>query len=132
MTQFTHPEIWKQHAVLLAIHARSSNAMISDCLGISLRTVQRIQKDLDEFNDDYKGAAAQKRWVSSMVIMKVQQLGNFTLILLIKIHKFVSEIQAMFNSKSIRSIIRDMGMFEFLIRQVVYEDIWYFSKMRKG
>ena len=34
--------------------------------------------------------------------------------------------------KSIRSIARDLGAFEFLISQVVYEDIRYFSKkMRK-
>ena len=90
LIQFTHPEIWKQYAVLLA------DIMISDCLSVSLRTVQRIQKDLDEFNDDYEGAAAQKRWVSSEVIMKVQQLENFTLIPLIRTHKFVGEIQAIY------------------------------------
>ena len=35
--------------------------------------------------------------------------------------------------KSIRSIANEMGLSAFLIRQVVHEDIWYFSnKMRKG
>ena len=36
-------------------------------------------------------------------------------------------------NKSIRSIIRDMGVFEFLMKLVVHEDIHYFScQMRKG
>ena len=36
-------------------------------------------------------------------------------------------------SKSIRSIVRDMGVSEFFISQVMHEDILYFSyKMRKG
>ena len=50
--------------------------------------------------------------------------------------EFVFEVQAInYNdfSKSIRSKASDMGVYEFLIKQVVHEDIWYFSyKMRKG
>ena len=65
-----------------------------------------------------------------MLIMKVQQLAR-----LIPISP-ISKIQAMIHNdprKSIRSIARDMRVPEFLIRQVVHEDIWYFLyKMRKG
>ena len=50
--------------------------------------------------------------------------------------EFVDEIQIMTDndsSKSIRFVSRDTGVSEFIIRQVVHEDIWYFSyKMRKG
>ena len=76
--------------------------------------------------------------MSSMVIINVRQLRSLTLIVLIKkeLLKFVAEIQAMIDndpSKPIRSIARNMEISEFLIRQVVHEDVWYFSyKMRKG
>ena len=50
--------------------------------------------------------------------------------------EFVTEIQAIIDNdlnKSTRSIAIDIGISEFLIRQVVYEGIRYFSfKMRKG
>ena len=50
--------------------------------------------------------------------------------------EFVVDIQAMIDndpSKSIRFIARDMGVSEFLIRQVVHVDIQYFSyKMING
>ena len=50
--------------------------------------------------------------------------------------EFVAEIQAMIDndpSKSIRSIARSMGVSEFILRQVVHEDIWHFlDKMRKN
>ena len=42
--------------------------------------------------------------------------------------EFLPEIQAMIKnnpSKSIGSIVRNMGMSEFLIRQIVHKDIWY-------
>ena len=71
-----------------------------------------------------------KSWMNPVVILKVRQLRNLTLIVLIKTPKFVNQIQIMINnnlSKSIRSIARDVGMSEFLIRQVVHKDIWYFS-----
>ena len=49
--------------------------------------------------------------------------------------KFFGEIKTMINndpSLSINSIARDIGMSEFLIRQVVHDNILYFSyKMRK-
>ena len=50
--------------------------------------------------------------------------------------KFVAEIQVFIDnnlSKLLRFIAKVMGMYEFLIRQLVHEDIWYFSyKMRNG
>lgn len=48
MTQFTLTEIWKRHAVLLDICTGSSNINISEFLGVNLRIVQRIRKELDE------------------------------------------------------------------------------------
>ena len=57
----TPPQIWKQHAIQLHIHARSYNTKIFKCLGANLRTVQRIvQKELDESNEDYESIAALK------------------------------------------------------------------------
>ena len=50
--------------------------------------------------------------------------------------EFVCEILTMIDSdpgNSIRSLARDMGVSEFLIRQLVHEDICYFlHKMRKS
>ena len=58
--QFTPPDIWKQQTVLLVIYAESSNTKISECLGVTLRRMYRIWKELDEYNGDYKGTAAWK------------------------------------------------------------------------
>ena len=60
MKQFTPSEIWKPHAELLVIHTKSSNMNISKCLSVNLKTMQRIQKELDESTGDYEGTAAQK------------------------------------------------------------------------
>ena len=60
MMQFTPPEIWKWHHVLLDIHARNYNIKIAECLDVNLRTVQRIQKELDESNGDNKGIVTGK------------------------------------------------------------------------
>ena len=51
------PKIWKQHAVIGSIHARRANIKISEYLGFNLRIVLRIQKELEESNDDYEGTA---------------------------------------------------------------------------
>lgn len=122
MTQFVPPQIWTRHGVLLGIRAGSSNKNISECLGVNLRTVQRIRKDFDESNGDYEGAAARKTHSARSDKKRTPE--------------FVGEIQAMIDndpSKSMRSIARDTGVSEFLIRQTVHEDIRYFSyKMRKG
>ena len=67
-------------------------------------------------------------------LQKRRQLGSFTDKK--RTPEFVAEIQAMMDNnpnKSIMSTARDMGVFQFLIRQVVHEDIHYFSqKMRKA
>ena len=80
--QFTPPEIWKCHAVLLGIPAGNTNINISMCLVINLRTAQTIQKQLDEFNGDYKGMAADKK----------------------RTHKFLDEIQVMIDNDPSNSI----------------------------
>ena len=121
MMQFTPTELWKRHAVLLGIYARSSNTKISECLGINLRTVQRIRKEFDESNGDYEGTAARKPHSDRSDKKRTPE--------------FVAAIQAIIDknpSQSIRSIARNMGVSEFLIRQVVHENIRYFSyKMRR-
>ena len=83
-------------------------------LGVNLRTVQRILKELKESNDDYKGMTAQKPQSDHSNKKRTE---------------FLSEIQAMIDSdpiKSIRSIAMDIGVSEFL-RNIVHEDIQYFS-----
>ena len=94
---------------------------ISECLIINLRTEQMIQKELNESNSDYKGTAA---WEP---LSDHSRKG---------IHKCVPECQVMIDnnpSESIRSKVRDMGKSEFLIKQVMHQDIQYFSyRMRKG
>ena len=60
MTQFVPPQTWTRHAVLPGIRTRSPNRNISECLGVNLRTVQRIQKELGESNADNEGTAARK------------------------------------------------------------------------
>ena len=73
-----------------------------------------------------------------MVITKIRQLKSLTLIVLIrkKPSKFVGGFQTMINnnaSKSIRSLVGDVGVSEFIIRQLMSKDIWYFSyKIKKG
>ena len=120
--QFILQEIGKQHAVLVSIQTESSNTKISECLGVTLMTVQKIWKELDESNGAYEVTEA---WKSHSYYSGKKRTA-----------KFFDEIQAMIDnnpSKLISSIVRNMGVSEFLIRQVVHEDIWYFSyKMRKG
>ena len=68
--------------------------------------------------------------MSSPVVTKVRHLGSLTLIVLIRTPRFVNRIQAMIDHdlcKSIRLLARDVEMSEFLIRQVVHENIWCFS-----
>ena len=72
--------------------------------------------------DDYQITAAQKPHSANSIKKRAPE--------------FVGDIQTMIDndpSKSIRSIAKDMGWYEFLIRQVVHEDIWYFLyKIRRG
>ena len=58
------PQIWTRHAALPDIRDGSHNKNISKCLGVNLRAVQRL--------------------VSLMVITKVRQLRNLTLLVLIR------------------------------------------------
>ena len=73
-----------------------------------------------------------------VMITKVQQLERLRQIVLIKNRtpEFVAEIQGMTDnnsSKSTRSVTKDVGVSEFLLKLVAHEDIRYFSwKMRKG
>ena len=70
---------------------------ISECLGVNLRTVQRIRKELDESIDDDKGTVSRKPDCN-----RPDQ----------KITEFVSKIHAMIDndpSKSIMSITRHMS-----------------------
>ena len=67
--------------------------------------------------------------MSPMEIMKVWQLWSLTYSEK-KRTEFVGDIQAMIDynpSRSIRFIAQGMEVTKFLIRQVVHEDIWYFS-----
>ena len=103
--QFTPPEIWKEHSVLLGIHTESSNTKISECLRVNLRTIQRIQKVLDESNGNYEGTAAQKPHSDE----KKKTLPNLL------------EIQINKNpNMSIRFTARDMGVSEFPILQYFF------------
>ena len=85
------------------------------CLGVNLKKARRIWKDLYESSDDYKGTTAQKP--HSDCSDKI-------------IFVFLGEVQAIIDndpSKSIRIIVKILWGSEFLIRQVVHEDIRYFS-----
>ncbi len=53
MMQCTPLEMWNWHAVLVGIHTRRYNTKILECLSVNLRTVLRLQKQLDESNGDY-------------------------------------------------------------------------------
>ena len=91
------------------------NTNISECFGVNLRTVQRIRKEFGESNSDYEGTVVRKP--TSGRSDKKRTL------------EFVDEVQAMIDndpSKSIKSTTKDIGVFEFLIRQVLYEDICVF------
>ena len=90
-------------------------------LGVNIKTVQRIWKKLNESNGDYEGATAWKLY-SDCSDKKTPE--------------FLDKIQTLIEhdtSKWIRSITRNMKESEFLIRQVVQENIQYFSyKMGKN
>ena len=113
MTQFTLPEILNQHVVLLGIHIRTANTKILERSNVNVRAVQRIQKE--EFNGDYKGMAA---WKSHPDHSDKKRTPKFV------------EIQAIIDNypiKTIKSMVRNMRMSEFLIKQAEHEDIHYFS-----
>ena len=76
--------------------------------------------------------------MNPMVIMKVRLFVIFTLIILMRKEylNLFGEIKVIIDnnpSKSIRSLACDIGASEFHIRQLVHEDIRYFSyKIKKG
>ena len=103
IAQLTSPVIWKQHAVPLGIFGCQYEDKTED--------VKR-----DESNSVKEIPVARK--TQSDRSHKKRNTESF------------GEIQTSIDndpSKSIRSIIWDMGVFVFLIRQVVHEDIRYFS-----
>ena len=81
-----------------------------------------IRKELDESKDDYEGTIAQKPQFDRSDMKRTIEC--------------VSEIPAMIDdnpSKSIRSIARNIGVFQFLIGKLVQQDIRYFSyNIRRG
>ena len=77
------------------------------CKSVNLRTVQRIQEDVDGFNDDFQGMAV---WKPHSDYSDKQRTP-----------KLVGEIQAMTDNIPSESLT-DMRMSEFLW-QVVHEDI---------
>ena len=74
---------------------------ISQCFGVNLKTVQRIWKELNKSNGDTEGTAALKTRTDRSSKKRTVKL--------------VGQNQANDLSKSIRSIARDIGMFQFLI-----------------
>ena len=84
--------------------------------------MQKIWKELDEFNGDYGGMAAQKPHSDHSDKKRTP--------------KFVGEIQAIIDndpSESIKSVAKNMEMSKFLIRHIVPENIHCFSyKTRKN
>ena len=110
ITQFPLLEIRKQYIVLVCIHTRNS---ISEYLGIDLKIVPRIRKEFDESNFDYKDTEVWKPHSSRPVNKRIIE--------------FVREIVGDNNpSKSISFIDWEMGVSDFLFRQVVYKNIRYF------
>ena len=117
MPHFFLPQIWTRHTILTGIRAGSPNKNISECLGIKLRTVQRIRKETGESN--YEGTAARETHSARSDEKKTSE--------------FVSEIKTMTDndpSKSMRAIARETGVSELLIRQTVHEHIRYISYIR--
>ena len=117
MKKFTLREIWKQQILLLGIYAGNINTKISISSGVNLRTSQRITKELNESNGDYKGTVARKPHSDRLHKIRTP--------------KFVGDIKAEIDnhpSQFISSITRDIGVSEFLIRQVVRKDIGIFKR----
>lgn len=56
VTQFVPPQIWERHAVHIARHScRKSIEMISERLGVNLRTAKINRKEFSQSNCDYEG-----------------------------------------------------------------------------
>ena len=97
MTQFTPPETWKRLVVLLAV---TSEELIWGFQSFYVPIWEQCR-------------IFEKNWMSATIITKARQPGSIVLIVLIRPPEFVGEIQAMIDNdpcKSIRSIVRDMGI----------------------
>ena len=103
--QFISPEFWKWHAVLFGIHTDSSSTKISQCLSINPKSLQRIWKELDEFNGDYEGIAT--------LTLKLHSDQK-------RIPEFLCEIKALIDNNPSKS-----GVVKFLIGLVVHKDICF-------
>ena len=120
MIPFSSPEIYK-YCTARRSHRKHQYKDFRIFRCQSKDSAKDLKKELDGSNGDYEGTAAQKPHSDHSDKKRTS--------------KFVGDIQAMIDNNpngSVRSIARDMGVSEFLIRQVVHEDICYFSyKMRK-
>ena len=58
--QFTSPKKRKRHAVLLGIIDETTTMKISVCLGVNLKKMQMIRKELNESDGDYEGMVSRK------------------------------------------------------------------------
>ena len=107
-------------ALMLEIHAKSSNSKISECLTVNLRTVQSV---------------FEKRWICPMMITKGYGSSEALLTVLIKKNFWICWWYPGHNwqrSQQDYLVHRDMGVFEFVIRPEAHEDICNFSyKIRK-
>ena len=94
---------------------------VQTSFGVNLKTVRRIQKDLDDSYRDYECRVVWQPHSNRSDKKRSPQ--------------FVGEIPVIIDnnpSKSINPIPINLGDSELLIRQIVHEDILYFScKMRK-
>ena len=122
MGDFEPPNLWKRHGVLLAMRAGRTNKEISEFLNISIRMVQNVRKELEDSGFDYEATAERKSHDRRSDAVRTPE--------------FVEEVQELINNdpgKSMRAIAREKGIDEKVVRQVVHEDIRYFSyRMRKG
>ena len=107
ITQLTSPEILKWHAVLVGIHDRGFNRKITEWLGVSLMTVWRIWKELNESNADYEVITA---WKHHYVLIRKKLFNQLNVRLWLTmiyswrennwIHTFPKGISAMWNAIS--------------------------------
>ena len=103
----------------VGIYDGNSSTNTSQHLAVTLRTVQRIRKILNEFNDDYEGMAVWKPHSDRSDRKRTSD--------------FVGKIQAMIDKdprRIIDSIATDVGV-PFCIRQIVLEDVRYFLYKRR-
>lgn len=122
MEEFEPPNLWKRHGILLAIRAGRASREISEFFNISIRMVQNVRRELEDSGFDYEATAKRKTHRRRSDAVRTPDFAE-------EIQKVIDEDP----SKSMRAIAREKGVDESVVRQVVHEDIRYFSyKMRKG